>query len=319
MHAIKARNVVKVYDDPAGRVKALDGVSFEVDKGEIFGLLGPNGAGKSTLINIVTGLISSTSGDIRVFGKDVAKDWHRIKEMTGTCFGFARFIYFMTGRENLRFFGYLYGMSDREIDERVDELAQTLRLSEIDSQAGTYSSGMTQKLSLMKGLLHSPKLLLVDELTVGLDVDAAMNIRNVFRKVQREEGTTVLLTTHYMQEANDLCKRIALINKGRVYALDTPKKLKRLARDYDVIEISLGKPKKAEAVVRRQTGVLDVFVGRDKLVVKVSSSEKSLQPVVEGLLKNGFVFTNVKVRKPMLEEVFLSLTGESLGGDWHEF
>ncbi|MCK4326986.1 MAG: ABC transporter ATP-binding protein [Candidatus Diapherotrites archaeon] len=319
MHAIKARNVVKVYDDPSGRVKALDGVSFEVDKGEIFGLLGPNGAGKSTLINMITGLISSTSGNIKIFGKDVATDWYSVKEMTGTCFGFARFIYFMTGRENLRFFGYLYDMSDHEIDKRIDELAQTLRLSEIDSRAGTYSSGMTQKLSLMKGLLHNPKLLLVDELTVGLDVDAAMNVRNVFRQVQRDEGTTVLLTTHYMQEANDLCNRIALISKGKLYALDTPKKLKRLARDYDVIEITLKQAKKAEAIVRRQKGVLDVFVGKDRLVAKVSSSEKSLQPVIGGLLKKGFMFTNLKVRKPMLEEVFLSLTGQSLGGEWHEF
>lgn len=315
MHAVKARNVVKVYED---KVKALDGISFEIEKGEIFGLLGPNGAGKSTLINIITGLISPTGGSIKIFGKDISRNWHEIKQFTGTCFGFANFTYSLTGRENLKFFGYLYGMSDREIDKRVDELAQTAKLPEIDMKAGNYSSGMTQKLSLMKGLLHKPKLLLVDELTVGLDVDAAINIRKVLREIQKDEGATVLLTTHYMQEANDLCKRIALISKGKIYALDTPKKLKRSARDYDIIEIRLKQARKAEEIIRRQKGVLDVFIGSGKVIVKVMSSEKSLQPIIDSLLKKGFSFTNIQVRKPTLEEVFLSLTGQSLGGEWYE-
>ena len=227
-----------------GEKKAVDSVSFAVGKGECFGLLGTNGAGKSTLINILAGLLSPTSGEVQVLGKDVVRQWRDVKKSTGHCFGFSNYMGNLSGRENLRVVGYAHGMTTKEVDARVDVLAKMVALEEVDEDTRHYSSGMTQKLSLMAALLHNPGIVLVDELTVGLDVPSAKRIRNMLASLKGEK--TILLTTHYMSEAEELCDRIGLMHKGRLVALGTPEELKQRAGGAETLEQVLEEMEKWE-------------------------------------------------------------------------
>jgi ABC-2 type transport system ATP-binding protein len=291
MQAIRVEKLVKEY----GKHRAVNSVSFAVEEGECFGLLGTNGAGKSTLLNIVAGLLSPTSGHVHVLGKDVEKDWREVKRVMGHCFGFSSYMGNLTGRESLRVVGYAHGMSDRQIEARVDELAEIVALDAVDRKQSEYSSGMTQKLSLMVALLHDPQVLLVDELTVGLDVEAAKRIRQVLSSLKGEK--TIVLTTHYMAEADLLCDRIGLMNNGALVALETPLQLKRRVRDYDLLELETSDDEKARRVASKLC-----CVEADKLVCQVKGQQ--VAELLSALVREGVVVKKVRLREPSLEEVF---------------
>ncbi len=293
MQALRVRNVVKDY----GRFRAVDSVSFDVRKGECFGLLGTNGAGKSTLINILAGLLSPTSGKVRMHGWDVEEDWREVKKRTGHCFGFSCYMGNLTGRQNLRVMGYAHGMSDREVNERVDELAELVDLEDkVDERTEKYSSGMVQKLSLMAALLHDPDVLLVDELTVGLDVEAAKRVRQVLSGLKGKK--TIVLTTHYMAEADALCDRIGLMHKGKLVALETPLELKRRVRDYDLLELETSDDSAAAALA---AGVCKLESHRP-LVCRVRGEQ--VNTLFKCIVGAGLDIRSVRLREPTLEEVF---------------
>src|SRR3989449_5931887 len=237
---IDVRHLVKVYEGRGQeKVKAVDDVSFTVSEGEFFGFLDPNGAGKSTVIKIITTLLAKTSGSIRVAGLDVASkgaDIRRIIGYTGQSIGVDGEL---TGRENLWLIGRLYHMPNALVNERVDELLEVLQLKDAaDRRAYTYSGGMRRRLDLGAGLVHHPRILFLDEPTTGLDPQTRNAVWEYLQRLHREEGMTIFLTTQYMEEADQLCQRIAIIDQGKIVAVGSPAQLKA-AIGADVITVRI--------------------------------------------------------------------------------
>ena len=219
--AISIKNLVKRYDD----VTAVDGPSFDVEMGEIFGLLGPNGAGKSTTINILSGLLEPTSGSATVLGFDVQKEPGKIKERIGVCPQDPAFFSFLTGRENIELMGNLQDMPKEKLRERTDWLLDQVGLGEASSRrAGKYSGGMVRRTSLAMALVHDPEVAFLDEPTVGMDPQSRRATWGLIKDL-KERGRTVILTTHYIEEAEALSDRVGIIDHGKLIALDTPRAL----------------------------------------------------------------------------------------------
>lgn len=211
------------------KIMAVDGISFSVNKGEIFGLLGENGAGKTTTIKMLITLLAPTGGKCRVLGYDTFKEAEKIRPNINFVFGGEMGVYRrLSARDNLLYFAGLYKIKGKEADRRTRELLCLVELEEAaDQLVETYSKGMIQRLQIARGLINNPQIIFMDEPTVGLDPVGANMLRNIIRKM-KEEGRTVLLTTHYMQEADELCDHIGMIHKGRLVALDTPENLKKI-------------------------------------------------------------------------------------------
>jgi ABC-2 type transport system ATP-binding protein len=218
-------------------VKAVDGISFSVERGEIFGLLGQNGAGKTTTIKMLITLLAPTSGVCKVLGCDTFGEEKKIRPRINFIFGGEMGVYRrLSARNNLKYFANLYHMSGAESDRRISRILELVGLSgDADLLAETYSKGMIQRLQIARGLINDPEILFMDEPTVGLDPVGARNLRGIIREL-KAQGKTVLLTTHYMYEADELCDRIALISKGRLVALGTPEQLKSSVPDAQTLE-----------------------------------------------------------------------------------
>ena len=236
--------------DRRERFRAVDGIDLRVEPGEIFGVLGPNGAGKTTTLRMLATLLEPTSGEARVLGIDVRERPREVRARLGAMLSGERSLYWkLTGRENLEYFAALYHVPPRETRARIDRALAEVKLSDrADDYVERYSTGMRQRLALARALLPDPPLLILDEPTVGLDPQAARDLRDRVRDLRRQ-GRTVLLTTHYMEEADQLCDRVAIIDHGRIVALDTPAALKR----------EFAGPERVEQVVRQST-LEDAFI-----------------------------------------------------------
>ena len=209
-------------------LKAVDDISFNVKKGEIFGLLGPNGAGKSTTLRILSTLAQPTSGTATIGGYDIVKDDNKVREQLGIVSEKMIIYDRLTARENLWFFGCLYGIPKEKLHKRMDELLELVNLTAFkDKQVGTFSTGMRQRMNVIRALLNEPKVLFLDEPTLGLDPQSSVEIRDFVKKLNKEHGTTIIVTTHMMVDADILCDRIAIIDHGKVIALDTSANLKK--------------------------------------------------------------------------------------------
>ncbi|MHA2346920.1 MAG: ABC transporter ATP-binding protein [Candidatus Hodarchaeales archaeon] len=229
-NGIKLQNIVKTFDD----ITAVNDLSFEVEAGELFGLLGPNGAGKTTTIKILTGLLKPTSGEATVGDYDIKKSLGKIKEMIGVCPQEPAFYPYLTGRENVELFGNLHGMSKKEIMERTEELLGKVGLVEgATRKAGKYSGGMVRRISLAMALISNPEIAFLDEPTVAMDVQSRRATWE-FIKDLKTQGKTVILTTHYIEEAQALCDRVGIIDNGKLIALDTPR---ALMAEYDAKDL----------------------------------------------------------------------------------
>ncbi|MHA2106604.1 MAG: ABC transporter ATP-binding protein [Candidatus Hodarchaeales archaeon] len=232
-NGIKVTNLVKTFDD----LIAVNDLSFEVKSGEIFGLLGPNGAGKSTTINIMTGLLHQTSGTAVIGGYDIKHRAHKVRELIGVCPQEPAFYPYLTGRENVEFFGNLHGMPKKILKQRTDELLELVGLVEgATRQAGKYSGGMIRRISLVMALINDPKIAFLDEPTVAMDVQSR-RATWVFIKKLKTQGKTVILTTHYIEEAESLCDRVGIIDRGTLLALDTPRALMKEHGAKDLEEV----------------------------------------------------------------------------------
>ena len=229
-NGIKLQNIVKQFDD----ITAVNDLSFEVKPGELFGLLGPNGAGKTTIIKILTGLLKTTSGEASVGGFDISKSIDKIKEMIAVCPQEPAFYAHLTGRENVELFGNLHGMSKATIKERAEELLVKVGLVEgATRKAGKYSGGMVRRISLVMALINDPDIAFLDEPTVAMDVQSRRATWEFIRDL-KTQGKTVILTTHYIEEAEALCDRVGIIDQGKLIALDTPK---ALMAEYDAKDL----------------------------------------------------------------------------------
>ncbi len=323
--AIHTRAVTRVYKAKPQPVTALGGVDLDVEPGEYFGLLGPNGAGKTTLIKILTTLLLPTSGTARIAGFDVVNETAKIRRVINMVAGGEQSGYgLLTVREQLWMFSQFYGLPQREAWRRVDEMIEIVGLTEQrDQKIRTLSTGQRQKLNFARGLLNDPWVLFLDEPTLGLDVAAARDLReHTLRWKAAAPSRTVLLTTHYMVEADQLCDRIAIVDRGRILALGTPAELRRLVQSESIFRIELDRlPERGGAAALAELpGVLSAVptddtnesdgAGAASVVIKVALADDSaLTSVVTAVADGGSNLIGLAKSEPSLEDVFVELVG----------
>jgi len=317
---IEVHDLVKVYPDGA---EALRGISFSVEEGEFFGFLGPNGAGKSTTIKILITLLRATGGAARVFGRDVGADANLIRTLIGYAAQEVGVDDELTGRENLLLQGKLYHMDPAVLRRRVDELLELVDLAaDADRPAGSYSGGMRKRLDLATGLIHRPQLLFLDEPTTGLDPQNRAGIWSYLEDLNRREGLTIFLTTHYLEEADRLCHRLAIIDHGRIIASGAPAALKAELGG-DIISLAFkgdagqtqGQRERAAAVLAGNEYVGQVSEADGKLVVTAAEGGRSLPRIVRALDEAGIYVDEMTLTSPTLDDVFLKYTGERIRED----
>jgi ABC-2 type transport system ATP-binding protein len=300
---------------------ALEAVNLTVEAGELFGLLGPNGAGKTTLIKILTTLLAPTSGSAQVDGFDVVTDAHAVRERINMVSGGESCGYgLLSVRENIWLFSQLYGVPNRVARQRINEMLEIVGLTDrADTKISHLSTGLRQKMNFCRGFVTDPKILFLDEPTLGLDVHAARNIRQFLRRWMKEQPErTLLLTTHYMMEADELCDRVAIIDRGKVLACDTPAALKRRLQRHSVFEIALQLGNDAEPELSQIPGVHQVFArnGAPAGTVKLALEEDAvIGSVVQRVVGSGGRIDSVRKVEPTLEDVFVALVGHGLASE----
>jgi ABC-2 type transport system ATP-binding protein len=295
-----------------GPIRAVDGLTFQVYEGEVFGLLGPNGAGKTTTVRLLNGVLRPSGGQARVLGLDPAQDGCRLRQQTGVLTEMPSLYERLTARENLALFGALYGIPETELARRVDRMLEEFGLADrADSRVGEFSKGMKQRLALARALLHEPPLLFLDEPTAGLDPEAARQVTEMIARLSHREGRTVFLCTHNLTEAQRLCDRVAVMDRGRLLALGTLEELSRTLWPGLPVEIGLGAPLTDAAVgaLRHLPGVRDVQHEGLQLTVNVTG-ESTIPAVVETLVREGARILRVIPRQPSLEEIYFAIRGE---------
>jgi ABC-2 type transport system ATP-binding protein len=307
---ILADRLTKVF--PTG-VKAVDDLHLEVGSGEIFGLLGPNGAGKTTTVGMLTTRVVPTSGSAVVAGVDVVRHPASAKARVGVVSQSNTLDRSLTVRENLYFHGRYFGMSARESHRVADRLLGVFRLAErADADVATLSGGMAQRLMVARAVAHRPRVLFLDEPTSGLDPQSRLALWDILGEIHRE-GQTVVLTTHFMEEADRLCQRVAIMDHGRILALDTPASLKRTVGGDTIVRIRAGRePDRLAAHLRDLPGVTGVTVLNEVVQLTVRGIEGLLPRVIQTSEAGGFTVHDVSVDEPTLETVFINLTGEDL-------
>ena len=307
--AIDARNVAKTFRSGWWRRRetvALASVSLAVPRGMIFGVLGPNGAGKTTLLSILATLLKPDRGSVTVLGLDVLRDAAALRRRLNMASGRPSFLWSLRVGEIIAFYGRLYGLGGARLRQRVDELVELCELGGHRHAAyNELSTGLKQRLALAKSLVNDPELLFLDEPTLGLDPDVSVRIRRHIARLRRERGMTIVLTTHYMREADELCDEIAFIKAGRILARGTPAELKRQIRLGDVIAFVL-EPAATQRLAAAP-GVLRCAQANGWVECTVDEAEKRLPELLRLLGDDGVAVRNVQVREPELEEVFVEL------------
>lgn len=309
MKIVQINNVYKSFGDNI----ALDNLNLGIEEGEIFGLLGPNGAGKSTTINILSGLIKEDKGSIKLFNKDIQKDSNEIKQNMGIVPQDLAIFEDLTAYENVSFFASLYGLRGNDKKEKVLNALAFSGLSEkAKVKAKTFSGGMKRRLNIACAISHLPKLIIMDEPTVGIDPQSRNHILNAIKQLNKQ-GTTVIYTTHYMEEAEILCDRMCIIDKGAVIAQGTSETLKDIISDKNTVMIGLKDISKAnERKLLEIKGVEEVHF-KDNMLQVISKKEViCLDKVIAYLAEAGASIMEVKTHTPNLEDVFLNLTGRRL-------
>lgn len=307
--ALEAVHLTKAYD----AVRAVDDLSFDVKEGEIFGLLGPNGAGKSTTVKMAITLLRPSSGRAMIFGVDVVEHADRVRQMIGYVPQERAIDRFLTGREHLQLLGALYHLSREEAERRIRELLKLVDLEhKADIPAKTYSGGMKRKLDLACGLLPNPKVLFMDEPTLGLDVQSRLRIWDYVRRL-RERGITVVMTTNYLDEADQLCDRLAIIDGGRLKALGSPLELKAgLGGDSISVTVGPPEPSRIEALaeaLRAVPVIRSVSPRPDGVDLRVDAPEKAVPAVLETATRLSCRVEFIEYHRPRLDDVFVAYTG----------
>ncbi len=330
-YVIRTENLEKIYISKGKglfrrkkrEVHALKGIDFQVKKGEIFGLLGPNGAGKTTLIKILTTLLLPTSGRARVNGYDVIKEERKVRASIGCMLMGERGLYWkLTGRENLEYFGALYYVPKKRRRERIEYLIELLDLGDfIDRTVETYSSGQKMIVSFAKALINDAPTLFLDEPTIAMDVHAARKLREIVKDLNKQ-GKTIIYTTHLMHEADELCDRIAIIDKGEIKAIGTPAELKASIRQEGIVRIEGIIPQKALEALRSMGSVEKLAVeekgGKEHLRIITANSRSALPEIIRVLVENESTLEYISPEEPTLEDVFVKLTGRTLSEDTRE-
>ena len=294
-------------------INAVDGISFEVQKGELFGLLGPNGAGKTTTVKMLTTLLIPSGGSARIAEMDIVRDAEKIRSHIGFIFGGERGLYWrLSGIDNLRYFASLYYVDPDIAKKRIPYLMELVGLEDRGKEkVEGYSRGMKQRLHIARALIHDPEILFLDEPTIGLDPVGARELRQMVLDLQSEKKT-ILLTTHYMFEADALCQRIAVINHGKIIALDTPTNLKQIVKELSIVELEVfGVPpsaiNKMKALPFVENVTLEDHDQRQHILVQTPKGPEAVPALMEAL--EGVEIGKVTIREPTLEDAYVRLVG----------
>ncbi len=308
---LEVQNLAKNYGD----FTAVNGITFDIKEGEIFSLLGPNGAGKTTTISMLSTLFTPTSGDASIGGHSISKDPMAVKQVIGVVPQDLALYEDLTANENLIFWGQMYGLSGKSLNSRVDEVLEQIGLlDKAKNRVKTYSGGMKRRVNIGVGLLHKPRLLFMDEPTVGIDPQSRRAILDTVKDLNKQ-GMTVLYTTHYMEEAQELSNRVGIIDHGDLIALGTQAELTKQVGQTDTLILHIGENDDPEALAKSLAGLEDVLeaIATDHQVSVITpEAESVLAPVVSKANERGIKIRSIDIREPNLEAVFLHLTGRAL-------
>lgn len=315
-HIIDVNDLVLVYADGT---KAVDRISFDVQEGEVFGFLGPNGAGKSTTIKVLTTLLRKTSGKVSVVGYDVEHEAQQIRKLIGVESQETVIDPDLTGKENVILQGNLQGMRGTELLERAEELLELVELKEVAGKlAGRYSGGMKKRLQLACSLVHKPKLLFLDEPTTGLDPQSRVGIWKYLEQLNKEDGVTMFLTTQYLEEADRLCNRLAIIDVGRIVTSGSPAELKKQISQETIglsIDGSAQNPdlvERARGIILQIQGISQVLNSDGGLVAQANNAGNIIPSIVRQLDESGIKLSSITFSSPTLDDVFLHYTGKRI-------
>lgn len=306
---LKVENLYKDF----GNVKAVEGISFEVKKGQVFGLLGPNGAGKSTTISIISTLIKPTSGDVLFEGTSILSNPNLIRQKLGVVPQDIALYPTLTGYENLSFWGSIYGLSGSELKKRINDVSDIIGLNgRIKDKVEKYSGGMKRRLNIGAALLHMPELLIMDEPTVGIDPQSRNHILDTVLELNKQ-GITIIYTSHYMEEVEYLCNELCIMDEGKIIASGSQQELVELVKEKTQINIKLNKMDETVLYTLKEiNGVYDAKIDEDRIVLFGSNADVLLAEIIANVSDNGWLIETIDVKKPNLEAVFLHLTGKAL-------
>ena len=305
---ISTENLTKNFKD----LTAVNNISFTVQKGEIFGFLGPNGAGKTTTIKMLTTLLHPTQGSAKIAGHDIIKQRDDVRKSIGVVFQEPALDTELTGQENLDFHARMYGIAKMKRDERINEVLNLVDLTEKkDVLVKNYSGGMKRRLEIARGLMHSPKVLFLDEPTLGLDAQTRQAIWKYIKKMNKEEKTTIFLTTHYMDEADNLCNRVGIIDHGKILVIDTIRNLKKSIGN-DVITLSSDANQKLLTELKTKEWVKKTETYDHQLTLGVEQGDEKIPIIIELAREYDIKIKSISVRHPTLDDVFISYTGRTI-------
>jgi len=305
----ESNEVIKVSEltKRFGKVIAVNQISFSINKGEIFGFLGPNGAGKTTTIRMLIGLLTPDSGDIFIDGVDIRKNPIKAKMKIGVIPEMGNVYVDLTAKQNIILSGRFYGISKRELDKKADSLLEQFELYERkDDPVKTFSKGMKQRVNIASAIVHNPEILFLDEPTSGLDVQSQRLIKNIIKQMN-QRGTTIFLTTHNIEEANILCERIGIINKGKIAAIDTPERLKRTFEETQSVEISFDKPIDGNLIEESRLVSRTEKLG-DKWRLYTDNPDRLVKYLAKFAQERDLIFTSMEICGASLEDAFVKLT-----------
>ncbi|MCR6514101.1 MAG: ABC transporter ATP-binding protein [Clostridium chrysemydis] len=309
MYAIEIKDLVKNYNG----FLAVDNISLKIKRGEIYGLLGPNGAGKSTTINILSGLLKQTSGEIKINGVDVSKSMKGQNKVLGLVPQDIALYKSFTAEENLKFFGELYGLRGKKLKERVESALEFTGLTDVRKKISKeFSGGMLRRLNIACALVHRPEILIMDEPTVGIDPQSRNHILNSVRELNKK-GVTIIYTTHYMEEVEAICTEIGIIDHGKLIVNGTKEELKNLVCDKKKLIVSLQDIKSLDInTILNINGVVDVDFCENEIIISSNKEANNLEDIIKTLNSLNSEIINIKYEEVNLEQVFLTLTGRTL-------
>jgi len=309
---IEVRDLTKKFNG----FTAVDHVTFDVKESEVFGLLGPNGAGKTTIIRMLSTLTRPTEGTARIGGYDIVKQDNKVRQLIGLVSEKMIMYDRLTAEENLRFFGKLYNIPKNLLNQRIDELLELVQLSKWkNSKVGTFSTGMRQRMNVIRALLNMPKVLFLDEPTLGLDPQSTVEVREFIKKINRENKTTIILTTHMMNEADRLCDRIGIIDHGKISTLDTPTNLKKLVSGDAATVLKLEIPnltKKTVTAIQALDCVKSVSQENASHLKIHATGDEAFDTIIDAARAEKAKINSVENLQPTLEDVFLQITGREV-------
>ena len=305
---IKVEQLIKTF----GKIEALKNVSFEINQGEIFGLLGPNGAGKTTTVNIISTIVKPTAGRVLINGLELKTNEDACKKMIGVVPQEISLYETLSAYENLKFWGGLYNLPPAELENKIEHVLELVGLSDRRNDAvKTYSGGMKRRINIASAILHNPTILLMDEPTVGIDPQSRNRIFEIIEELNRQ-GMTIIYTTHYMEEAERLCHKIAIIDNGSVIANGTLDELKRISDTSDILKIKTGELQESRLLRLSQTLKLRFYHNTTELDVECKNIGTEIPEVINAVLNSGIEIQGIETQKASLESVFLKLTGKHL-------